>query len=177
MIGPSGRPLPHSVVRRRVTLHHGAVPTALLAFAVVSTGLFAGYFLSFMSGVMPGLRRVSDEQFATAMRRFNEKVPGPVFLLIFLGAVAFPLASWLVPVDDRTDTQGTLLLAGLACSVLGHLVTIGGNVPLNNVLAASEGRGDERAARAAFEGRWTALHALRTLLAVAAFALVTAAAL
>jgi hypothetical protein len=57
---------------------------------------------------------------------------------------------------------------------VGHLITSGGNVPLNNALESSRSRGDERAARTAFEGRWNALEGARTLFAVAAFVLVAA---
>ncbi|MFE2743034.1 DUF1772 domain-containing protein [Streptomyces scopuliridis] len=150
--------------------------TLLLALAAISTGLFAGYFLIFQTGVMPALGRLNDEQFVAAMRRVNEYVPRPVFLLTFLAVVAFPAAALAVPVDGRSDTQRWLLVAGLVCAVLNHLVTIGGNVPLNNTLASATSSPDS-VARAAFESRWNTLHRIRTLFSVATFALVVGAAL
>ncbi|MCZ0979689.1 DUF1772 domain-containing protein [Streptomyces diastatochromogenes] len=148
--------------------------TLLLALAVGSTGLYAGFLLIFQTGIMPALARLTDPEFVTAMRRINEYVPRPVFLTVFLGVIAFPAAAFLVPQDGRTDTQKWLVLAGLVAAALNHLVTIGGNVPLNTALAASED--GPAAARTAFERRWNAFHRIRTALIVLAFGLLTAAA-
>ncbi|MER8042872.1 DUF1772 domain-containing protein [Streptomyces sp. NPDC094032] len=149
----------------------------LLALAVVSTGLYAGFMLIFQTGVMPALARLSDEEFVGAMRRINEAVPRAVFLLVFLGVVAFPAAALFVPVDGRTDTQKWLVLGGLVCAVVNHLVTVGGNIPLNSALAASEASGEPAGdVRAAFEGRWNGFHRVRTLLVLVSFGLLTASA-
>ncbi|MER5501651.1 MULTISPECIES: DUF1772 domain-containing protein [unclassified Streptomyces] len=146
-----------------------SLESLFLALAVITTGLYAGLMLTFLTSIMPGLAILPDERFTDAMRRFNEKVPGPFFLLLFFGVIAFPAV--VVFGDDGVDR--VLALAALACAVGSHLITIAGNVPLNNRLAQSEG-GDESAARAAFEGRWNRLHRVRTLLSLAAFVLLAA---
>lgn len=152
--------------------------TLLLGLAVGSTGLYAGFMLIFLTGIMPALARLGDAEFVEAMRRINEYVPKPVFLIVFAGVAAFPVAAFLVPVDGRSDTQKWLVLAGLVCAVANHLITMGGNVPLNNALAASERTGAEPSVvRAAFEKRWNAFHAVRTVLITAAFGLLIAASL
>jgi uncharacterized membrane protein len=162
--------------------------TLLLVLAVVTTGLYAGFYLIFLTGIMPALARLSDEQFVAAMRRINEKVPRATFLLVFFGSVGFPAAALFVPVDGRTATERWLVVAALVCAVAGHLVTVAGNVPLNNALAASETSGtsrtpvasapsvSDREVRAAFETKWNAFHAVRTLFALAAFVLLVCAA-
>lgn len=122
--------------------------TVLLALAIISTGLYAGFMLSFQTAIMPALARLDDDHFLAAMRRVNEVVPRPLFLLTFFSIIVFPAVSLAVPVDGRSDTQRWLLVAGLACSVINHLVTVAGNVPLNNALAASE-RVSERASEEA----------------------------
>ncbi|MEU6976576.1 MULTISPECIES: anthrone oxygenase family protein [unclassified Streptomyces] len=149
----------------------------MLALAVVSTGLYAGFMLIFQTGVMPALARLPDEEFVRAMRRINEYVPRPVFLLVFLGVAVFPAAALFVPVDGRTDTQKWLVLAGAVCAVANHLVTVGGNIPLNSALAAS-GSGGEPAGdvRAAFEKRWNGFHRVRTLFVLGSFGLLTGSA-
>ncbi|MFF2407160.1 DUF1772 domain-containing protein [Streptomyces sp. NPDC058092] len=149
-----------------------SLPALLLALGVITTGLYAGFLLTFLLAVMPGIAALPDERFAAAMRRFNEKVPGPVFLVLFLGVIAFPAAA-VAGADD--DTDRVLAVAALVCAVGSHLVTIAGNIPLNKALAASEG-GDDGAAREAFESRWNALHRVRTTLSLAAFALLAVAA-
>ncbi|MFF9840336.1 DUF1772 domain-containing protein [Streptomyces sp. NPDC013740] len=149
----------------------------LLVLAVLSTGLYAGFLLIFRTGIMPALARLSDEEFVGAMRRINEYVPRAVFLGVFLGVVVFPAAALLVPVDGRTETQKWLVLGGLVAAVANHLVTVAGNVPLNNALAAAETSGlPAGEARAAFEGRWNGFHLLRTLLVLLSFALLTVSA-
>ncbi|MGW7056883.1 anthrone oxygenase family protein [Streptomyces sp. NPDC054887] len=152
--------------------------TLLIALAVVATGLYAGFMLIFLTGVMPALGRLTDEQFTAAMRRVNEDVPRAVFVSVMLASVAFPAAALAVPQDGRSGAQWALLGAGLALVVLNHLVTIIGNIPLNDALAASERTGAaDSDARAAFETRWNRLHLVRTLLVTAGFVLVVSAAL
>ncbi|MER8231853.1 anthrone oxygenase family protein [Streptomyces sp. NPDC094049] len=149
----------------------------LLALAVGCTGLYAGFMLVFQTGIMPALARLEDAEFVTVMRRINEAVPRAVFMAVFLGVAVFPVAAFLVPADGRTDAQKWLVLAGLVCALLNHAVTVGGNVPLNNALAAPRGPGDDpTAVRAAFERRWNGFHRIRTALVVLAFGLLTAAA-
>ncbi|MFH9298367.1 DUF1772 domain-containing protein [Streptomyces sp. NPDC017520] len=151
------------------------MPEVLEILALACTGLYAGYMLAFLSGVMPALKEVDDASFTLIMRTVNRKVPGPLFLVLFLGSLAFPVASFFVEPDGRVGGDTALVGVAAVCALVGHLVTSGGNVPLNNALESSKGRGDERSARTAFEGRWNALHALRTLLAAAAFVLVAVA--
>ncbi|MGW0933406.1 anthrone oxygenase family protein [Streptomyces sp. NPDC002666] len=142
-----------------------------LTLAVITTGLYAGFMLTFLVAIMPGLAALSDEGFTAAMRRFNEKVPGPVFLVLFLGVIAFPAVAVFT---EYGEGGWPLVAAALACAVVSHLVTIAGNIPLNQALAESEG-GDDSAARTAFETRWNTLHRFRTALSLAAFVLLAAA--
>jgi uncharacterized membrane protein len=130
----------------------------------------------FRIGVMPALARLPDEQFVPAMRRINEAVPRAAFLMVFAAVVVFPALALAVPVEGRTDAGSRLVLAGLVCAVLGHAVTVVGNIPLNNALAAA-GTTPDSEAREAFEARWNRFHAVRTLLALVAFASLVLAAL
>ncbi|MFD9225897.1 DUF1772 domain-containing protein [Streptomyces sp. NPDC060064] len=154
--------------------------TLLLALAIISTGLYAGMMLIFRTGIMPALARLSDDQFVPAMNRINETVPRAVFVLVFLAIMVFPAAALAVPVDGRTDTQRWLIIAGLVCAVLNNLITIGGNIPLNNALASAESASPAvptGQARAAFESRWNLFHLIRTLFTLASFVLLVTAAL
>lgn len=65
------------------------------------------------------------------------------------------MASWFVAPAGRDAAQQLLVVVAAGCALVGHLVTVVGNVPLNNTLEA-------------------ALHAVRTLLAIAAFVLMSA---
>ncbi|MEU8701900.1 anthrone oxygenase family protein [Streptomyces sp. NPDC048680] len=166
-----------------------------LALAVITTGLYAGFLLTFLIAIMPGLAVLPDGDYTAAMRRLNEKVPGPVFLVVFFGVIVFPAVALVV----EKDVWGQpFLAAALVCAIGSHLVTIAGNIPLNKALAASEspskqaettaregsgegsaegeGEGGDSAARTAFEARWNILHQARTAFSLAAFILLTVAA-
>ncbi|WNI31857.1 anthrone oxygenase family protein [Streptomyces sp. ITFR-6] len=167
-----------------------------LALAVTTTGLYAGFPLTFLVVVMPGLAALPDDGFTAAMRRINEKVPGPGFLIVFLGVIVFPAVTL---VAGTHDWEWPLVAGALACSVVSHVVTIAGNIPLNKALAAAEpvsepvsapasvpvpaaaapgevGAKADSVARTAFEARWNILHQVRTALSLAAFILLIIAA-
>lgn len=147
-----------------------------LTLAVITTGLYAGFLLTFLIAIMPGLAALPDDRFTAAMRRLNEKVPGPVFLVVFLGAIVFPAVAVFT---ENGEKWWALVAVALACAVVSHLVTIGGNIPLNKALAEAEGEGGgggDSAARTAFEARWNAFHQFRTVLSLIAFVLLAAAA-
>ncbi|OCC08259.1 hypothetical protein A3Q37_05954 [Streptomyces sp. PTY087I2] len=151
-----------------------AMTSLFLLLSVIVNGLYAGFMLTFLIAIMPGLAELTDEQFTAAMRRFNEKVPGPIFLVLFVGVVALPAAAFFTGLGEHSETEGPAVLGALICVVISHLVTIAGNIPLNNALAASEG-GDDSAARAAFESRWNTLHQVRTAFNLVACALLAVA--
>lgn len=151
-----------------------AMTSLLLVLSVIVTGLYAGFMLTFLIAIMPGLAELTDEQFTAAMRRFNEKVPGPLFLVLFLGVVALPATALLTGLDEHDEVAGPAIVGAVVCAVAGHLITIAGNIPLNNALAQSEG-GDDSAARKAFEPRWNTLHQVRTALALVACVLLAVA--
>ncbi|MEU2154447.1 anthrone oxygenase family protein [Streptomyces sp. NPDC019396] len=145
--------------------------SSLLALAVISTGLYAGFLLIFQTGIMPALAKLSDDQFVPAMRRINEEVPRAVFMVVFLAIIVFPVAALVVPAEGRSAAQTWLLVAGVVCASLNHLITITGNIPLNNALASS-GSSPDSAVRAAFEAKWNRFHTVRTGLSLASFVLI-----
>lgn len=146
---------------------------ALVLLAIVSTGLYAGYMLAFSTGVMPALGELDDAQFTSAMRMVNRKVPRALFLLLLVGSVALPTVSLVLRPDGRESDEQLMVAAAAVCALVGHLITIAGNVPLNNALEGSRDSTDQHAARTAFESRWNRLHTVRTLFAVLAFVLMT----
>ncbi|MBK3534374.1 DUF1772 domain-containing protein, partial [Streptomyces sp. MBT72] len=84
-----------------------AMTSLLLVLATIVTGLYAGFMLTFLTGIMSGLAELTDEQFTSAMRRFNEKVPGPVFLVLFLGVVALPAAAFFTGLGEHDGAAGS----------------------------------------------------------------------
>ncbi|WP_205471959.1 DUF1772 domain-containing protein [Nocardioides sp. SYSU D00038] len=134
--------------------------TPFLLGALVATGLQAGTYYAWASGVMPGLARVDDRTFVHTMQQVNVAIVNPVFLATFLGAPALGvLAAVAGPPSART-----WLVAGAALAVATVVVTGAGNVPLNDSLEAAgavDRIGDLAAVRADFESSWVRLNALR----------------
>lgn len=139
----------------------------LAVIGLVLLALGGGTFWSFSTGVMPGLRRTDDETFVTAMRSINRAVVNPLFLLpIFVPPV---LLAWAGLIDVGEPRGWLLLAAGILFLFGAIVVTVAGNVPLNNALESSTSPAS--ASRAAFERRWNVLNGVRAASSVGALAL------
>ncbi|MDF2581109.1 MAG: hypothetical protein K0S49_2688 [Microbacterium sp.] len=139
----------------------------LAVIGLVLLALGGGTFWSFSTGVMPGLRRTDDEVFVTAMRSINRAVVNPLFLLpIFAPPVLLVWAGLI----DLEDARGWMLVAAGVVFLFGVIVvTVVGNVPLNNALDSSTS--SSTASRAAFESRWNLLNGVRSASSVVAISL------
>ena len=110
----------------------------ILIFAgVLGSGLVAGIFFAFSTFVMRALGQIPQEQGIAAMQEINVTVLNPWFFGAFFGTgvVCLPIAvlAW----GSTAGAQQTYLLAACALYLVGSiLVTMVGNVPLNNQLAA-----------------------------------------
>lgn len=134
------------------------------ATGVTLSGVGAGIFCAFSTGIMPGLARTDDTTFVSSMRAINRAVINPLFLgPIFLPPVLLGAAG----VTATTTAASGLLLAATAVFGAGVVaVTMVGNVPLNTALDRSTAA--VGAARAAFERRWRARNHIRSVSATAA---------
>lgn len=148
----------------------------LLIVAIVGAGLGSGIFLAFSAGVMPGLRRASDETYVSAMREINLGVVNPAFLLpVFLPPFLLAAAAVAAFIAAEEVTGWLLLVAAAIFVAGGTVLTSGRNIPLNNALEKSRG-GDAAAARTAFDRPWRVWNHVRTLLTLGGFALAVVAA-
>jgi uncharacterized membrane protein len=140
----------------------------LAAAGLVLLALGGGTFWSFTTGVMPGLGRTDDQVFVISMRSINRAVVNPLFLLpIFLPPVPLVWAGLI----DLSEPRGWLLLAAGVVFFIGAIVvTVAGNVPLNDALEASASS-SPASSRAAFERRWNALNGVRSASSLTAIVL------
>jgi len=147
-----------------------------LLTAATLTGLQAGTYYTWASGVMPGLARTDDRTFVHAMQEMNVAIVNPVFLLSFLGAPALACAA--VAVSSLSARPWVIAGAALALGTIA--ITAFGNIPLNNALDAAGPVSqitDLATVRADFEGLWVKLNVARTLTATGALACLVAGAL
>jgi uncharacterized membrane protein len=141
----------------------------VLVLATVAAGLQAGTYYVWACGVMPGLARVDDRTFVTAVHQMNAAIVNPVFMLSFLGA---PL---LAGIALATGPSRAWVAAGLVLAVLTFLVTAAANVPLTDALDRAVAH--PAAAREAFESAWVRWNIARTVTSTGALAALAVAAL
>ncbi|AFY92996.1 DUF1772 domain-containing protein [Chamaesiphon minutus] len=140
--------------------------------AAIGCGLNAGVFFAFSTFVMPALARLKPDRGIAAMQSMNITAINPLFMLALLGtavACLFIFISTLI----HWHQSGTIYLAigSLLYLVGAILVTMLGNVPLNNALANVDPNSTEGTVLwAKYLTDWTFWNHVRTLAALAASA-------
>ena len=141
-----------------------AVQLVTLATAL-GCGLSAGVFFAFSSFVMPALHRLPPAQGVAAMQQLNKTAVGPLFMTVLFGSAlacaclaVWALTQWGTP-------SAPWIVGGAALYVVGAvLITGGGNVPLNDALAALDPSSAAAAAKwADYVPDWSLWNHLRTL--------------
>ena len=147
-----------------------------LLLSILSTGLMAGLFYAYSVSVNPGLGLLNDASYLRAMQSINRAILNPIFFRTFIGTLLLlSVSTWLeYSLVGKTGTFYWLLASSLLYFFGVFLVTVIGNVPLNNTLdrfnideATTEAVEQQRLA---FEGPWNRLHLIRTLANVLTFA-------
>ena len=107
----------------------------LIILCALGSGVIGGVFFAFSNFVMPALARVAPAEGIHAMQAINVTVLNRLFLGIFMGTGLLSLAAIIVALL-RWDGVGSLcaVLAGATYLLGSILVTMRGNVPLNNAL-------------------------------------------
>ncbi|MFT7588627.1 MAG: putative membrane protein [Limisphaerales bacterium] len=149
------------------------IKTGLLLFTAMTSALIAGLFWAFTNSVMPGLAKVSDAAFVSTMQSINRVILNPIFFLCFLGtAITLPFSIFLEYKTGMSRRFWYITAATLLYLIGVMLVTMAGNVPLNNSLEAftidTAKEGALNQARSAFENRRNMLNNIRTISSVGA---------
>ncbi len=145
--------------------------------AALGCGLVAGVFFAFATFVMAALRQLEPARGIEAMQAINRTAPTPIFMTALFGTALLCAGLGIWAITSLGDDAAPLVLAGAALYVGGAAVTtIAANVPLNDALAALDPHSAEAPARwSEFVDRWTAWNHVRTVLPLAAAALMTVA--
>lgn len=143
--------------------------TALAIAALLGSGVIGGVFFAFSSFIMKSLARLPSSQGIAAMQSINVVVLNRSFLGIFMVTTAIALLLIVLLIAQWSTDASPLLFTGAVLYFVGtFVVTMAGNVPLNNRLAAAAP--DENAVLLweHYLERWTQLNSLRTTAAIAA---------
>ena len=139
----------------------------LLYLATLTVGLMAGFFFAFAILVMPSLAKVDDKSFVVSMQKINDGVQTGAFAFAFFGAFIFTGAAAILHHRMGARKAARWIFGATLLYFVSLALTVGGNIPLNDKLAAAGDPAviaDFAAARAAFdEGTWNALNAARTI--------------
>ena len=149
-------------------------PVVVLAsIAAIASAAAAGMMYVFSTFVMRGLDRTGPISAITAMRGMNVEANGNApFLLAYLGASVLAAAVGVVAVVQIRQPGSGWLLAGAIFGVLGAIITMAFNVPLNNHLDTVDpsrlSLADAASEWQAYFSTWTAWNHVRTLTAIVA---------
>ena len=154
--------------------------TLVLLLSTVSTALISGLFYAYSCSVIPGLSRLSDISFLQAMQSINRAILNPLFFVSFLGTlVLLPITVWFF--KEQSLVFYLLLAAALLYFGGVFLITMLGNVPLNNLLDTADLNKLDTAGlanlRNRFETSWNFFHRIRTIASFLCIVLVAYAAI
>ena len=132
--------------------------------AIVGSALIGGIFFAFSNFVMKALGRVPAAEGMRAMQTINVTVLNAGFLGVFMGTAVVGLILAIAAVGGWAFAHSPYLLGGAVAYIGGTwIVTILGNVPLNNKLA--DVNPDDPESTKVWEhylDRWTKLNTQRT---------------
>jgi uncharacterized membrane protein len=147
----------------------------LIVVTAMACAMVGGVFFTFSSFVMQGLAHASHPHGMRAMQGINVTALTPVFMTALFGtAVACVVVAVLAVVNWQAGS--IYLITGSVAYVIGSIVvTIAGNVPLNNALMAAD---PQTAAGTAvwrtYLRTWTAWNHVRTVACLVAAGLLIA---
>ncbi len=103
---------------------------------LLGSALVGGVFFAFSSFVMPALARVPSSEGIAVMQSINITVINFSFLGAFLGTALLSLGAVVLVLASGYDASTKYFLGGAIVYIVGtFLVTMFGNVPLNDQLA------------------------------------------
>jgi uncharacterized membrane protein len=148
--------------------------TAVLAAALLSSAVMAGFYATFSVMVMPALGRLATPKAASSMQAINRAAPAPwlVFGLVIAGGSSASVG--VSAVLDWQASGSAWALAGALLYLSTVVLTVAYHVPLNNRLALLQP--SEPGAEASWQRYlhdWTTANHFRAVLALAAAVVLT----
>lgn len=151
--------------------------TAIVVTAVASAAL-GGVFFAFSSFIMPALDRIAPAEAMRAMQRINVDVLCRSFFALFFGVPILSLGLTVHAGLAWSEPGSALLLTAGLLNILGSfVVTVVGNVPLNERLAKqSADSANASTLWSTYSKPWVRWNSLRASANLAAAVLLLAAA-
>ncbi|KAA3620633.1 MAG: DUF1772 domain-containing protein [Flavobacterium sp.] len=142
---------------------------------VVLTGLSAGLCFTWTNSITPGIGRLNDLGFLQSFQQMNRTILNPLFFIVFFGPFFLNLLNIYLHRNQSNQIFWMLVVAGVLYILGVVVVTILGNVPLNEILDKTDltriNALELKSLRDRFEGPWNRLHFIRTITATTSFIL------
>lgn len=146
----------------------------VLIFSILFTGLTAGLCFTWSNAVAPGIGRLDNLTFLKSFQSMNRVIINGKFIIVFFAPVILLFLNTYLFKGNNTSFW-LFLIASILFFVGIGLVTIFGNVPLNEVLDKSNldalSKVELQELRNKFEQPWNRWHIIRTLSSFSAFVL------
>lgn len=149
----------------------------ILILSILFTGLTAGLCFTWYNAVTPGIGRLDNIGFLRAFQAMNRAIINGKFMIVFMGpTILLFLNTYLF---RNTSTAFWLFLVAAILFFVGiGLVTVFGNVPLNEILDTSNlevlSKIELQELRDKFEQPWNRWHTIRTASSIFSFLLLIA---
>lgn len=148
--------------------------TLTLLFATLFTGLLAGIFFTWSNAVTSGIGRLDAVNYLRAFQEMNRTILNPLFFMVIFGAMFFSFATAYFHQSNAVLFWLTIG-AGIIYFIGIFLVTILGNIPLNEMLDKTDLSNitlqNASVLRDKFELKWNNLHLIRTVTSIFSFLL------
>lgn len=148
--------------------------TAIIVL-IILTGLSAGLCFTWSNSITSGLGRLDNLGYLSAFQQINRTILNPTFFIVFFGPFFLSIINIYVFRNASSDIKVLLIAATVIYTVGVVVVTIFGNVPLNELVdktnlntASAE---DLKTLRVTFETKWNQFHTIRTVTSIIAFVL------
>ncbi|PCJ94787.1 MAG: hypothetical protein COA50_10360 [Flavobacteriaceae bacterium] len=149
---------------------------SVLVASIVLTGLSSGLCFTWSNAVTPGIGELNNFGYLSAFQQMNRSILNPAFMIVFFSPILLDLVAVYLYKGSSTQLLWSLILAS-SCYFFGVvMVTIFGNVPLNELLdktdlSLTDNEGLQEL-RNQFEAKWNRLHLIRTISSFISFLLI-----
>ncbi len=147
--------------------------------AILLTGLTAGLCFTWGNAVTPGIGQLDNLGYLQAFQKMNRSIENPLFFAVFFGSFALGIAAAFINKTVSPEHYRLILVAMGIYFVGVILITVLGNVPLNQMLdktdLAKSGETELGMLRNQFENPWNRYHLIRVIAAMVSFALLVIA--
>ena len=154
-----------------ITLQNSSIIALILL-----TGLSAGLCFTWSNSITSGIGNLDNYGYLSAFQQMNRTILNPTFFIVFFGPLFLGLINLYVFKNAPSSIIWLLILATVIYFIGVSLITIFGNVPLNEILdktdLVSVNIEDLQTLRNTIEDKWNHLHLIRTISSISSFFLI-----